>query len=329
VILAVDVGGTNTRLAVLEGGADGPRVLAAATFASRSHASLEEIVELFLSKHPGKVEAAGIGVAGPIKEGRVVLTNLAWAVNAQEFARHFAIPYVDLMNDVEANAWGIAVLSPADFVAVNVGAEVPKGTAAVISAGTGIGQAALVWTGQEHLPIASEGGHVDFAPRNPLEIELFQYLRKKLGKRVSYERVLSGPGLVNLYQFLRDTGRGEEPEWLAAELSSGNAPAEISAAADKCALANEALQLFVSIYGAAAGNVALYFLATGGVYLGGGIAPKISARLKSATFLDAYLDKGRLSPLLSAIPVRIIMNDKAALMGAARCAWRRLQAKRA
>jgi glucokinase len=326
-ILAIDVGGTNTRLAVLEEEGARPRVLATATFASRSHASLEEIVALFLAEHPGRVRSACIGVAGPSKDGHVSLTNLAWAVDAEDLARRFSIPHLEVINDVEANAWGISTLSPADFLALNVGAETPKSTAAVISAGTGLGQAALIWSGDEYQVIPSQGGHVDFAPRNPLEIELFKYLREKLGKRVSYERVLSGPGLVNLYKFLRDTGRGEEPDWLSSKLTSRNAPAEISAAADKCPLADAAVELFVSIYGAAAGNLALCFWTLAGVYLGGGIAPKMSSRLKSKTFLDAYLDKGRLSPVLAAMPVRIIMNDKAALMGAALCAWRRVKAQ--
>jgi glucokinase len=327
VILAIDVGGTNTRLALHEAESAGPRAIASAVFASRNHASLQEIIELFLAEPARKaVRSACIGVAGPLKEGRVVLTNLAWAIDAHDLARRFSIPHVELINDVEANAWGIAALRSADVLALNDGAEVPHGTAAVIAAGTGLGQAALVWNGEEHMPIPSEGGHVDFAPRNALEDDLLQYLRAKLGKRVSYERVLSGPGLVNVYDFLRDTGREEEPEWLASRFRAGNAPAEISAAADRCALADSAMQLFVSIFGAATGNVALHLFATAGVYLGGGIAPKISAKLRSKAFIDAYLDKGRLSPLLAAIPVRVIMNDKTALLGAARCAWQRFRA---
>ena len=323
-MLAADVGGTNSRLALV-GGADGagPRIIATDTFASRNYASLEEIVGKFLAAHPGVILCACLGVPGPLKEGRVVLTNLPWAIDAQQLSHKLSIPFIELINDVEANAWGVGALSAADFIVVHAGVEMPRTTAAVISAGTGLGQAALIWDGEKHLPIPSQGGHVDFAPRTPLEIELFQYLREKLGKRVSYERVLSGPGLVNLYRFLRDTRRGEEPAWLAARLTDRDAAAEITAAADECALANDALQLFVSIYGAAAGNLALHFLATGGVYLGGGIAPKIKSRLASKTFLDAYLDKGRLSPLLAEIPLRIICNDKTALLGAARCAWQR------
>jgi glucokinase len=233
------------------------------------------------------------------------------------------LPKVEVINDHEATAWGISMLDAEDYVILNEG-QSAVGNAAVIAAGTGLGQAGLVWNGQEHLPMPSEGGHADFAPRNQLEIDLLQYLQKKLGKRVSYERTLSGPGLVNIYTFLRDTGREKEPEWLAKRLTTVRAPAEISAAADKSSLARQALELFVAIYGAAAGNVALHFMAIAGLYIGGGIAPKIVSQLKTTTFLDAYLDKGRLSPLLAAIPVRVIMNDKVALLGAAALARRRL-----
>jgi glucokinase len=327
-ILALDVGGTSTRLAVLEAESGGAHMIASATFESQNHASLDEIVDTFLAEHPGDVGSACIGIAGPASAGRVVLTNLPWAVDAGELSRHFSIPHVELINDVEANAWGVATLSASDFLSVNEGTEVPRTTAAVLAAGTGLGQAGLVWTGMDYLPIPSHGGHADFAPRNDLEIELFLHLREKLGKRVSYERVLSGPGLLNVYQFLRDTGRGEEPEWLATEITSHGAGA-VSMAASRSALASAAMQLFASIFGAATGNLALHFHATGGIYLGGGIAPKISSWLKSQAFLDAYLDKGRLSPLLAGIPVRIIMNDKAALLGAARCAWKHLNASHA
>jgi glucokinase len=321
-IFAGDVGGTHTRLALLEVQNGDLRVREAMTFPSPSAASLEVLIDPFLLDHPGKLEAACIGIAGPVKEGRAVVTNLPWTVDAPQLARHLSLPEVGLINDVEANAWAVSALSPGDFTILNSGTAVPESTAAVIAAGTGLGQAGLCWSGGEHLPIPSEGGHVDFAPRNRLEIELLEYLQQKLGKRVSYERVLSGPGLLNIYSFLRDTGRGEEPDWLAKKLTAANAPAEISAAASQCTLADMAMELFVSIYGAAAGNVALQFMATAGVFIGGGIAPRIISRLKEKTFLEAYLDKGRLTPVVSAIPVRVIMNDMAALLGAARCAWR-------
>jgi glucokinase len=321
-ILAADVGGTNTRLALVEAQSGRPRLVGAARFPSRKHESLEQIIAAFLATYTVAIDAACVGVAGPVREERAVVTNLPWAVDARELARQLSLPRVGLVNDVQANAWGIAALSATDFVALNEGRAVPASTAALISAGTGLGQAGLFWSGKEHVPIPSEGGHADFAPRNRLEMALLEHLQAKFGTRVSYERVLSGPGLVNLYSFLRDTGRGEEPEWLAKKLASGDAAAEVSSAASSCALADRALELFVSIYGAAAGNVALHFMATAGLYIGGGIAPKIVHRLKGRNFLEAYLDKGRLSPLLAMIPVRIIVNDKTALLGAARWAWR-------
>ena len=321
-ILAVDVGGTNTRLALLDAESAGPRMRVFEKFSSRSYASLEEIVAMFLAAHPARIEAACVGVAGPVKEGRAVVTNLPWAVDSRALGEHLPVREVGLINDIAANAWGIPALARTDFVELNAGRAVRESTAALVSAGTGLGQAVIVWAGDEYLAMPSEGGHADFAPRNRLEIELLEYLFDKLGKRVSYERTLSGPGLVNIYSFLRDTGRGEEPEWLSKRLSTGDPAAEISRAAGECPLADRALELFVSIYGAVAGNAALHFLATAGVYLGGGIAPKIVHKLQGKIFLDAYLDKGRLSPLLALIPVRIIMNDKTALLGAARWAWR-------
>ncbi len=319
-ILAGDIGGTNTRLALVEAAPE-LRIQQSETFSSRSHSSLVQILNEFLVRHPAKVDAACIGVAGPVKNGRAVVTNLPWEVDSRTLADRLSLPEVALINDLEANAWGISTLSSDDFVDLNVGSPVP-GTAAVIAAGTGLGQAGLFWTGVEHLPMPSEGGHADFAPRDSLQIALLEYLQSRLGKRVSYERTLSGPGLVNLYSFLRDTGRGEEPDWLTDKLKMGNGPVEISAAADRCPLASMALDLFVSIYGAATGNVALHFMAIGGVYIGGGIAPKIISKLKSPTFLNAYLDKGRLTPLLASVPVRVIMNDKTALIGSAVRCWR-------
>ncbi len=324
-ILAGDIGGTNTRLALVEAG-PALRIQQSETFSSRGHSSLEQIIDEFLVKHPAKLDAACIGVAGPVKDGRAVVTNMPWELDSQTLAKHLSLPSVALINDLEANAWGISTLSSNDFVELNAGSGVPLGNAAVIAAGTGLGQAGLFWTGEEHLPMPSEGGHADFAPRDSVQVALLEYLQKKLGKRVSYERTLSGPGLVNLYSFLRDTGRGDEPGWLKEKIRTGSGPVEISAAADRCPLAGMALELFVSIYGAAAGNVALHFMATGGVFIGGGIAPKIISRLTTHTFLDAFLDKGRLSPLLASTPLRVIMNDKTALVGSAVRCWRSLRA---
>lgn len=220
-----------------------------------------------------------------------------------------------LINDLEANAWGIATLGPDDVVSLNQVKGNPIGNQAVISAGTGLGEAGMYWDGAQHRIFATEGGHSDFAPRNELEIDLFRYLSGRYG-HVSYERVVSGPGLVNVFHFLRDTGHGAEPQWLTDEMAHGDPAAAISRAAlaGKCALCEQALDLFVSVFAAEAGNLALKVMATGGVYLGGGIAPKMLAKLSGPLFMHAFVGKGRMQPLLESIPVKVITNDKTALM---------------
>jgi glucokinase len=269
-----------------------------------------------------KIDAAGFGVAGPVREGMVVATNLPWKVSASSLAQLLGIHRVALANDLEANAYGIAWLTPQDFDTLNPGAAGAQGPQAVIAAGTGLGEAGMYWDGKMHRPFSSEGGHADLAPSNELEDALVVYLRKRFGGHVSSERVLSGPGLKNVYDFLRDTGRGTEEPWLAEAMKKDDPSAVVSRAAldGSSPLCSQAMDLFVSLYGAAAGNLALTFLATGGVFLGGGIAPKILPRLRGPIFLEAFLSKGRLRPLLEKIPVRVILNDRTALLGAARCA---------
>jgi glucokinase len=224
-----------------------------------------------------------------------------------------------LINDLEANAWGIAALLPEDVVSLNQVKGVPIGNQAVISAGTGLGEAGMYWDGTQHHIFACEGGHTDFAPRNELESDLLRYLHGKFG-HVSYERVVSGPGLVNVFRFLRDTGRGAEPKWLTEEMNQTDPAAAISHAAveGKCGLCEQAVDLFVSIFGAEAGNLALKLMATGGVYLGGGIAPKMLPKLASPLFMQSFIAKGRMQPLMESMPVRVITNEKTALLGAAR-----------
>ena len=236
-------------------------------------------------------------------------------------AAELQLPSTLLINDLEANAWGIASLQEKDLVALNRVKGTPTGNQAVISAGTGLGEAGLYWDGANYDVFASEGGHADFAPRNELEIELLRYLAARFG-HVSFERIVSGPGLVNVYHFLRDTRRGEEPKWLTDELAHADPAATISrnAMGGKAPLAEHALDLWVSIYGAEAGNLALKLMATGGIYLGGGIAPKVISKLASPLFMQAFVSKGRMQALLESIPVSVITNDKIALFGAARYA---------
>lgn len=318
-ILAGDVGGTKTNLAVYDD--DGPlgEPVVEATYPSQEHESLDEIVQTFVADHDIKPDYACIGVAGPVLDGRAETANLPWSIDGHRLASQLGIRSVELINDLEANAYGIGALEPDDFAVLNEGLAGATGNAAVIAAGTGLGQAILYFDGHDHHPFASEGGHADFAPRDELECELLMYLRQRF-ERVSYERVLSGPGITSIYEFLRDSGRGEEPAWLAEQLTEGDPSAAISAAAQAgtSALCVTTLELFCSIYGSEAGNLALRALATGGVYLGGGIAPKILDILRGPGFVDAFMSKGRMRSLVEGIPVRVVLNDKAALLGAAR-----------
>ena len=324
-LLAGDIGGTKTRLAAYDVTDASALTSALApvveqTFPSGGFGSLEAIVGDFLSHASIRADVAGFGVAGPVIEGHSEITNLSWSIDSANLARTIGIPSVALINDLEATAYGVATLGSADFLTLNPG-RAATGNSAVIAAGTGLGMAGLYWDGSTHRPFACEGGHADFAPRDALEIELLQYLLGRY-EHVSYERILSGPGLRNVYEFLHDTGQGEDGPQLVAAMREGDPAAAIAQAAmaGTSSRADMALDLFVSIYGAAAGDLALQFMATGGIYVGGGIAPKIEPRLRRPTFMEAFSAKGRLRPLLEAIPVRVILNDRAALLGAGRCA---------
>src|SRR5262249_28710731 len=294
------------------------------TFPSRAYASLDEIVRAFVAAHDVHIAHACFGIAGPVRHGRSEAINLAWAVDAQQLAQALGLATVWLINDLEANAYGAVGLAPEDWATLNEGDPAAEGNAAVIAAGTGLGEAGLYWDGKQHWPFASEGGHASFPPSDALQIELLQYLRQQFS-HVSWERVLSGPGLYNIYTFLRDTQRGVEPAWLTEELRQGDAAVTISRAAlaGTCELCARALDLFVILYGAEAGNLALKVMATGGVFVGGGIARKINGEREEASFMQAFCTKGRLQPVLEAIPVRVILNEHTALYGAARCAARR------
>ena len=322
-ILAGDIGGTNTRLAIIDIVKRHFNFLAEETFSSREEPSLESALRKFLSKPSHPINWACLGVAGPVRDGRCEATNLPWVIDSKKIAQQLNLPRVSLINDLEANAYGIAALEAKDFEVLNQGIHDAQGNRAVISAGTGLGEAGLFWDDREYRPFASEGGHADFAPRNHVEIDLLDYLLKR-HPRVSVERVISGPGLFNIYQFLKDTGRDEEPTWLVDQMRHKDPPVVITenGLEGKSSLCMQALDLFVSLYGAEAGNMALKVMATGGVYLGGGIAPKIIAKLRDPVFMNAFTAKGRMRPLLQAIPVRVILNPKAALLGAARCAMR-------
>jgi len=320
-ILAGDIGGTHARLAVFDVLDGHFSLISASVFPSREYTSLDEIVSKFVRTTNVHPHAACFGVAGPVRNGRVEASNLPWIIESKRLAEELDLKKALLINDLEANAWGIAFLDASDLVSLNQVKGTPVGNQAVISAGTGLGEAGMYWDGTKHHVFACEGGHADFAPRNELETELLRYLRVRFG-HVSYERIVSGPGLVNVFNFLRDTGRGVEPKWLADEMLHSDPAAAISRAAidGKCGLSEQAIDLFVSIYGAEAGNLALKIMATGGIYLGGGIAPKMLPKLAGPLFMEGFLSKGRMQHLLEAIPVRVITNDRVALLGAARFA---------
>ena len=319
-ILAGDIGGTNARLAYFQRQNGHLRMISERVFLSREYSELGEIVSKFLEGTATRPEVACFGIAGPVHNGRVETSNLPWIIEQSRLAKQIQLPATVLINDLEANAWGIGALGAQDLIALNqVGPSV--GNQAVIAPGTGLGEAGLFWNGSQHQVYACEGGHADFAPQGELQIELLRFLASRYG-HVSYERVLSGPGLVNVYEFLRGKGREDEPAGFAAQLGQGDAAAAISRAAlnGTNPLAEEALDLWISVYGAEAGNLALKAMATGGIFLGGGISPKVLPRLTGSQFMRAFLDKGRLRPLLEGIPVQVVTNDKAGLLGAARCA---------
>lgn len=320
-ILAGDVGGTKTALALFDLGVDARTPVREATLPSRDFPTFKAAVARFLSGGaPGPIEAACFGVAGVVAAGRCVTTNLPWHLDEAELAAALPAGRVRLLNDLEATGYGVLALPPSALVTLQAAGS-PPGNMVLIAAGTGLGEALLIWDGARHVAVASEGGHVDFAPRTDVQVEVFRFLRKEFG-RVSYERLLSGPGLLNIYRFLREQGGLSEPAWLRERIAREDPSAVVSEVglAAGHPLCVQALDLFASIYGAAAGNLVLTALAVGGVFIAGGIAPKIRAKLEDGSFMAAFLDKGRFSELMASIPVRIVLEPRAALLGAARVA---------
>jgi glucokinase len=310
-ILAGDVGGTKIHLALynFEGGKLKPA--RDEKVPAQEFASLEAVVEHFLAAgEREQVAAACFGCPGPVRNGRLKLTNLPWTLDQKDLAQTLGI---------QANGYGIPELAPECISTLHAGDAAAVGHRGLIAAGTGLGEALLIWDGKTHRPIPSEGGHCDFAARNDREIALLQYLRKTLNGRVSWERVVSGIGIKNIYAYLRDVEKMEEPQWLRDKMSAEDPNAAIGQCAEdgSSPLCFDTMQMFASAYGAEAGNIALKVLATGGIYVGGGIAPKMLKTLNDGGFMQAFLDKGRLSPVLEPIPVRVILDDTCALLGAA------------
>lgn len=324
-VLAGDVGGTKVLLQIAEVG-DGLRVVHERRFHAAVYDDFLPIVREFLQTAPGEtgstLTAACFGVAGPIAEAgerqRAQLTNLPWRIDTDDIAQVLRTSRVRLINDFQATGYGIEALRAEDLIALQVAPPRPAGVRIVIGAGTGLGQGILFWQDGRYEVFPTEGGHVDFAPTDELQVELWRYLRQHFD-RVSYERVLSGPGLVTLYTFLREFGVAHESPELAAAMDSADPAAAIARAAlsGNDVLAQNALEMFVSIYGAQAGNFALATLAYGGVYVAGGIAPKIINKMTDGTFMRAFRAKGRMSALVSAMPVYVVMNQNVGLLGAA------------
>jgi glucokinase len=319
--LAGDIGGTKTNLAICAAGIGGRlSVVREGTFPSRQYDGLERIVAEFIGSGRERVRAAAFGVAGPVLDGRVKTTNLPWIVRSRSLARLIGCPQVRLMNDLEATAYGGLFLGAKQIEWLARGKR-RKANIAVLAAGTGLGQAFLFWDGERHHPVATEGGHVDFAPRNDKEIALLVFLQKRFA-RVSYERLLSGPGLVSIFRFF-DEEVGRPVAARVRERLANEDPAAVigeAGVAGSCAASVDAVETFVSIYGAQAGNLALTVFGIGGVLLGGGVAVKMLPKLRGASFLEAFRDKGRYVDFMSHIPVGVMLEPKAALLGAAHAA---------
>ena len=344
-IVAGDIGGTKTHLALFDWTKDRVDPVRLESFHSADYTSLEDMLTEFLvppkpptpidesateksddaepeparpAEEPLKIEAACFGIAGPVIQNRCQTTNLPWVVDGATLAKRFDIPQVKLLNDLEAMAHGILLLRPDEVHILNAGNPPSYNQAiALIAAGTGLGESILFWNGSRYQPMPSEGGHADFAPNNDNEIELLRHLRSNY-LHVSYERVLSGPGLHAIYDYVRDSKKNE-PTWLSEQIKAGDPAAVIAEAGLKgqAEIAKQALDLFASIYGAEAGNLALKAMTLNGVYLGGGIAPKLLAKLKDGTFMKGFTNKGRYKRLMSSIPVKVVMNQKTPLLGAA------------
>jgi glucokinase len=317
VILAGDIGGTKAQFALFERGAHPRSPVSEDRLPTTGSASLEAIVSEFLTRSGAKPDRFVLGIAGPVSDNSCITTNLPWHVDGNAMSESFGVP-VTLLNDLEATAWGLQTLGPADLVPLQPGTPM-KGNRALIAAGTGLGEALLMWDGTTWQPMASEGGHADFGPRDALEDELLHWLRGKYG-RVSYERILSGPGLADLYRFFREVRRGDEPAEVALRFDRSDQPAAVvteTALDGSCGRSRLVLERFVRIYGAEAGNLALKALALGGVFVGGGIAPRMLSVLTGGGFSRAFFDKGRLSPVLTRIPVWVVLDSRTAVWGAA------------
>lgn len=325
-VIAGDIGGTKTRLAVVEVTGTGVRLVRERSYPSRDFGNFETLLADFIGD-TAVPDCAAFGVAGPVQGNAVRTTNLPWYIDAAVLQRRFGFGACDLLNDLEATACGLPALGSEDWLTLQPGAADARGNAAIIAAGTGLGEAGLFWDGQRHRPYATEGGHASFCPRDDVEVALLFHLQKIHG-HVSWERVVSGMGLVDLHGFLRNHRRAALPVWLEEAMRAGDAAAAISRAAldGSDDISCETLERFVQLYGAEAGNLALKTMSRGGVFVGGGIAPKILPLLQRGEFVESFLAKGRMRPVLESMPVRVILNERVALYGPALHAARTAEA---
>jgi len=319
-ILTGDIGGTNTRLAMMEYEKGRTRITENIIFPSASFSSLDDIIREFFATHPRvHPQAAAFGVAGPVAQGISRITNLPWLVSAEALAQLLGLQTVHVLNDLEALAWGIDTLQAEDTVTLQTGSADAAGNRAVIAAGTGLGQAGLCFDGKVHIPFATEGGHADFAPATERDWRLCGFLQRRFG-HVSWERVVSGAGLVSLFEFLLQESGAASPDWFGDPSQDSAATITRHALSGADPLCVEALDWFTRLYGAEAGNLALKMKATGGLYLGGGIAPKVLPALQNGSFLAAFRDKGRMRKLVESLPVQVICNEQVSLQGLAQVA---------
>lgn len=319
-VLSADIGGTKSIFAIFDGDGTHLELQRETKFATAEVPSLEAMIEEFLGDDVSSIQAATFGVAGPVRGDLIKMVNIPWDIDYNRLDNHFPHIRIGLINDLVAMAYGISTLAEDQLDVISPGKPDPQGNGALIAAGTGLGEALLIWNGSQWIPSPSEGGHTSYSPVTELEIKLLRHMNGRFG-HTSFERLVSGPGLHHIYRFLRDTGRAEEPDWLEDKISESEDPSAVIselAMSSRSSLCDQALDLFAHIYGVAAGNLALTSLATGGVYLGGGIAPKILSRLKEGPFLEGFCHKGRLSGLLTDIPVKVILEPKTPLLGAAR-----------
>ena len=315
IVLAGDIGATKTNLALFQVEGDKVASLQEAQYKSKEFKNIIELTDTFIKGLP-LPDSICFGVAGPTLNGRAKLSNIMWEIDSDELSNHFGVKKVYLINDLEATAYGLAMLNEKDIAVIHTGDDAPVGNAAVIAPGTGLGEAGLYWDGNYYHPFATEGGHSDFAPRNEFDFELYTFLQKKFG-HVSWERLVCGPGIVNIYHFLRDEKKREEPEWLKEKFKNGDAAAVISQQVMQSEICKETMRLFIRYLAYESANLALKLKATGGLFIGGGIAPQIVSLFESSSFYSSFCQSGRLNYLLEKVPVKIILNPKTALLGAA------------